>query len=92
MSGKPNPGVAADRNLRRCFDAAEAMKAFVAQQRGVAVVDVFLADLPYPEHMVDLLVDLRHWARHFGLDYAGADRLACRRYAQEFHEEVPHRE
>ncbi len=89
MSAKPIPGSVADRNLRRCFDAAEAIKAFVARKRGVGTAEIFFADLPYPEHLVNLLVDLRHWGRHVGVDYAAADRLARRRYAQEFHEEVP---
>ncbi len=89
MSAKPIPGSAADRNLRRCFDAAEAIKTFLARKRGVGVTEVFFADLPYPEHLVDLLVDLRHWGRHVGVNYDTADRLARRRYAQEFREEIP---
>jgi hypothetical protein len=56
--------------------AARAALARAAWARGVA---------PYydADAITDLLVDIRHWCREAGIDYAASDQFAARLYHNE---------
>ncbi|MCY2927949.1 MAG: hypothetical protein NTV86_00355 [Planctomycetota bacterium] len=81
QGGAPMPAlsdspVTTPSNLERVRDAEKAMTAFVkAKEPRARDLDSVIGQTPQ-EYLVDMLADLRHLARHRGLDFDQADRLA----------------
>jgi hypothetical protein len=85
----PNePNDAVERNSQRAVCGLEAMKAYSAV-KGHNTTDVWdFASEDARDRLVDLLADLRHWAREAGVNYVNADRIAADHFKAEVAEET----
>ncbi len=83
----PDSGVVGPSNLERVRDAEKAMTAFVkAKEPRARDLDSVIGQT-LQEYLVDMLADLRHLARHRGLDFDQADRLSDGHHRVEISEE-----